>query len=80
MATELNLVERADKVLDEIRPHLAADGGNVEVVEVTKDNELVIRWLGNCVDCNMSAMTMKAGIEVAIKGQLPEITAVRAVK
>ena len=44
----MSLVEKADKVLDEIRPHLAADGGNVEVVEVTQDNILIIKWLGNC--------------------------------
>ncbi len=79
MATEISLAEKADKVLDEIRPHLAADGGNVEVVEVTSDNVLMIKWLGNCTNCNMSSMTMKAGIEVAIKGQLPEITAVKAI-
>ena len=79
MATNVSLAERADKVLDEIRPHLAADGGNVEVVEVTDDNVLMIKWLGNCTNCNMSSMTMKAGIEVAIKGQLPEIKSVKAI-
>ena len=75
----MSLVEKADKVLDEIRPHLAADGGNVEVIEVTQDNILVIKWLGNCTNCNMSSMTMKAGIEVTIKAQMPEIKSVRAI-
>jgi Fe-S cluster biogenesis protein NfuA len=79
MASQTSLAERADKVLDEIRPHLAADGGNVEVVEVTDDNTLLIKWLGNCTNCSMSSMTMKAGIEVAIKGQLPEIKSVKAI-
>lgn len=75
----MSLVEKADKVLDEIRPHLAADGGNVEVIEVTQDNILIIKWLGNCTNCNMSSMTMKAGIEVTIKSQMPEIKSVRAI-
>lgn len=79
MATNISLAERADKLLDEIRPHLAADGGNVEVVEVTDDNVLMIKWLGNCTNCNMSSMTMKAGIEFTIKGQLPEIKSVKAI-
>lgn len=73
------LIERIDKALDTIRPHLAVDGGNVEVVEVTDDMQLKIKWLGNCENCFMSVMTMKAGIEEVVKTQVPEIKSVMAV-
>jgi Fe-S cluster biogenesis protein NfuA len=76
---ENNLKERIEKALDSIRPHLAVDGGNVEIVEVTDDMCLKIKWLGNCENCFMSIMTMKAGIEQVVKGQVPEIISVEAV-
>lgn len=72
------LIDRVDKALDTIRQHLAVDGGNVEVVDVI-DNKVQIKWLGTCENCSMSAMTMKAGIEQAIKTYVPEITSVEAV-
>ncbi len=65
--------------LDDVRPHLAVDGGNIEVVEVTEDMGVKIKWLGNCEFCSMSIMTMKAGVEQAIKSKVPEITGVEAV-
>jgi Fe-S cluster biogenesis protein NfuA len=73
------LIDKIDGALDDIRPHLAVDGGNVEVVDVTEDMTLQIKWLGNCSSCTMSAMTMRAGIEQALKGQVPEIIGVEAV-
>jgi len=73
------LISRIDRALNEIRPHLAVDGGNVEVVDVTEDHIVKIKWLGTCEGCSMSAMTMRAGIEQAIRGQLPEIVGVEAV-
>lgn len=72
-------IEDIDAALDEIRPHLAVDGGNIEVVEVTDDMELKVKWLGNCEFCSMSAMTMKAGIEQIVKQKLPQIKKVTAV-
>lgn len=78
-ADNTDLIERIDHALDDIRPHLAVDGGNVEVVEVTPDHVLKIRWLGACESCKMSAMTMKAGVEQAILGRIPEITSVVAI-
>jgi len=68
-----------DEALDDVRPHLAVDGGNIEVVEVTPDKVVKIKWLGNCENCSMSAMTMRAGVEEAIKSRLPEIKKVIAV-
>lgn len=77
MNTELE--KRIDKALDSIRPHLEVDGGDVEIVEVTDDMQLKIKWLGNCENCFMSVMTMKAGIEQVVKAQVPEIKSVVAI-
>ncbi|MEM1214991.1 MAG: NifU family protein [Bacteroidota bacterium] len=78
-ATEkTDLIASVDAALDEIRPHLAADGGNVEVVNITDENIVQVKWLGNCQNCNMSYMTMKAGLEQTIKGKLPQIAGVEA--
>ena len=76
---ENQLRARVDKALDSIRPHLAVDGGDVEIVEVTDDMCLKIKWLGNCENCFMSVMTMKAGIEQVVKAQVPEILSVEAI-
>lgn len=76
---DLQLLARINEALETIRPHLAVDGGDVEVVEVTPDKRVKIRWIGNCVNCSMSAMTLKAGIEQAIKGKVPEVAGVEAV-
>ena len=76
---ENNLIQRINEALESIRPHLVVDGGDVEVVEVTSDMKVKIKWIGNCVNCSMSAMTLKAGIEQAIKGKIPEIVSVEAV-
>lgn len=73
------LIVRVDKALDSIRPHLAVDGGNVEIVEITEEMQLRIKWLGNCENCFMSVMTMKAGIEQVVMAQVPEIKSVEAV-
>lgn len=73
------LVERVDEALEEIRPHLLVDGGNIEVVDITEDMTVRIKWLGNCEFCSMSAMTMKAGVEQTLKAKIPEIQAIEAV-
>ena len=68
-----HLIERVNVALNEIRPFLEVDGGNVEIVDITDDMTVQVRWLGNCQNCSMSRMTMKAGIEQAIKSKMPEI-------
>lgn len=73
------LLKRIDEALNDIRPHLAVDGGNVEVVDVTEDHVVLIKWLGNCENCFMSAMTMKAGIEETLKNKIPEVTGIEAI-
>lgn len=74
-----DIFERVNLALEDIRPHLAVDGGNIEVVEVSDDLVVKIRWIGNCEHCTMSSMTMKAGVEQAIKSKVPEIRSVEAV-
>ena len=73
------LINQVDTTLDDIRPHLAVDGGNIEVVDITDDLTVKVKWLGNCVNCSMSAMTMRAGIEQSIKSKHPQIIGVEAV-
>ena len=73
------LVDRVDEALEGIRPHLQVDGGNIEIVEITDDMTVRIKWLGNCEFCSMSAMTMKAGVEQTLKSKIPEIRAIEAV-
>lgn len=73
------LLEKIDRALDDVRPHLAVDNGNVELVDVGDDMVVQVRWLGACVGCSMSHMTMKAGLEQAIRNRLPQIIAVEAI-
>jgi Fe-S cluster biogenesis protein NfuA len=73
------LLYRIDEALNDVRPHLAVDGGNVEVVDVTDKMIVMIKWIGTCRDCGMSMMTLKAGIEQSIVGKIPEINGVEAV-
>jgi Fe-S cluster biogenesis protein NfuA len=67
------LQRKVEDALDTIRPYLEADGGNVEVVEITGGQTLKIELKGACKTCNMSHMTMKAGIEETIRRAVPEI-------
>lgn len=76
---EAELRERVEKALDSIRPYLEADGGNVKVVELTPEMVLRLELTGTCSSCPMSTMTLKAGVEEAIKRDIPEITKVEAV-
>ncbi len=73
------LIVQIETALDDIRPHLAVDGGNVSVVDVTEELVVHVKWLGACESCSMSAMTMKAGVEQTIKSRLPQIQAVEAI-
>lgn len=70
---------RIEDALQTVRPHLQVDGGDIEVVEVTDDMHVKIRWMGMCESCSMSAMTLRAGIAEAIRGKIPEIAGVEAV-
>jgi Fe-S cluster biogenesis protein NfuA len=71
--------EKVEIALNSMRPFLQADGGDVELVDITEDMEVQLRLTGNCSSCNISHITMKAGIENGIKNAIPEITRVIAV-
>ncbi|MEM7571653.1 MAG: NifU family protein [Bacteroidota bacterium] len=78
-AEKQDWITKVDQALENVRPHLAIDGGNVEVVDVTDQLLVKVKWMGACVGCSMSQMTMRAGVEQTIKSALPEIQAVEAV-
>ena len=71
--------EKVEKVIGEIRPQLQADGGDVELVEVTGDNVVRVRLQGACSGCPMAQMTLKNGIERILKMKVPEIKYVESV-
>jgi Fe-S cluster biogenesis protein NfuA len=78
-AKKEDLTERIEASLDNIRPYLEADGGNVRVLEITKDFVLRLEFMGNCGTCKMSTMTFKAGVEEAIRRMVPEIQSIEVV-
>ena len=71
------LSARIEASLDNIRPYLMADGGNVRVIEVTDDNVLKLEFVGNCGSCSMSTLTFKAGVEEALLKSVPEIKSIQ---
>ena len=73
------MLEKVKAVIDEIRPHLKADGGDVELVEMTEEGIVKLRLLGACGHCPMSIMTLKMGIEKRLKEKVPEVKGVVAV-
>lgn len=79
MTDKSTLLQQVENALGDIRPHLAADGGDVQIVEITDDMTVRIKWMGNCENCSMSFMTMRAGIEHAIKSKVPGILQVEAI-
>jgi Fe-S cluster biogenesis protein NfuA len=70
--------EKVEKALDSIRPYLKADGGDVQLVEIT-DSTVKVRLEGACGGCPMSTITLKNAVERAIKQEVPEISTVVAV-
>ncbi|MBN1470277.1 MAG: NifU family protein [Syntrophaceae bacterium] len=71
--------EEVQKAIDTIRPSLQADGGDVELVEVTDDGIVKVKLTGACRGCPMSQMTLKMGIEKVIKQQIPAVKEIIAV-
>jgi Fe-S cluster biogenesis protein NfuA len=78
-AANQELETKVKNVLNQIRPYLQADGGDVEFIEMTEDKVVNVRLLGMCGNCPHSQMTLKNGIEAAVKRVLPEISAVESV-
>lgn len=73
------LTVKINEALEQLRPFLNADGGDMELVEITDDAIVRVRLLGACSDCSMSLMTLKAGLEEAVKKVAPEIQSVEAI-
>jgi len=71
--------EKVEKVLEAVRPFLQADGGDVELVDVTDDGIVKVRLTGACGSCPMSTMTLKMGVERKLKEEIPEVKAVEQV-
>ncbi|HEU5146022.1 MAG TPA: NifU family protein [Chryseosolibacter sp.] len=81
-ANTVNLEELAQKIetsLNSIRPYLLADGGNVKISEITPERVVKLEFVGNCGNCSMSTMTFKAGVEAAIKRDVPEIKSIEVI-
>jgi Fe-S cluster biogenesis protein NfuA len=73
------LIKKVEEALDSIRPYLEADGGNIEIVELTEDGALKLQFIGNCAGCTLSSMTFRAGVEEAVRRLVPEISTVEAI-
>ncbi|MDR2610333.1 MAG: NifU family protein [Clostridiales Family XIII bacterium] len=71
--------EQVQAALENIRPFLQRDGGDVEFIDYTDDNVVKIRLLGHCAGCPHAQMTIKGGIERILKESIPEIASVEAV-
>lgn len=82
MLETMNKEQLRSKVLDaldQLRPFMHADGGDMELVDITDDAIVQVRLLGSCSDCSMSQMTIKGGLEEALKLAAPELKGVEAV-
>ncbi|MEI6766305.1 MAG: NifU family protein [Bacteroidota bacterium] len=78
MPTKEELITKVQGVIDQIRPYLEADGGNIKFVELTDENVVNVELQGACRSCPMSIMTLKNGVEAAVKKAIPEIKSVEA--
>ncbi|PIQ63342.1 MAG: hypothetical protein COV99_03220 [Bacteroidetes bacterium CG12_big_fil_rev_8_21_14_0_65_60_17] len=76
---DTTLVDQVESALDSLRPYLRADGGEVRLLDITPDMVVELELLGACGTCPMSMMTLRAGIEQAVKRSVPVISRVEAV-
>ena len=74
-----DLQTRVETTLEELRPYLKADGGDIRLVEITEELVVRIELLGACADCSMINMTLKGGVESALKKAAPELKAIEAI-
>ncbi len=77
--SKIELMEKVQDALNNIRPFLNSDGGDIELIDITDDMVAQVRLLGNCDGCKMSVSTMKAGVESTVKNFVPEIKSVEAI-
>jgi Fe-S cluster biogenesis protein NfuA len=75
-----NILSNINTAIEEIRPYLKADGGNVELVDLEPDNTVKVRLMGACDGCPFSVMTLRAGIEQAIRKKFPQMKELVAIE
>lgn len=68
-----DIKNRVEKALEKVRPYLVADGGDIVLVEITEDHIVKVQLTGACHGCPFSMQTLKAGVEMAVKKEVPEI-------
>ncbi len=71
--TSEELRTNVENALDEIRPFLQSDGGDISLISIEEDNSVKVRLEGNCVGCTVNQMTLKSGVEMTIKKHAPQI-------
>lgn len=79
MENKEQLEEKVRNVIDQIRPYLVADGGDISYVNITEDNTVNVQLHGACASCSMSILTLKQGVEQAMVKAIPEIKSVEAI-
>jgi len=74
--TSEELKMNVEKALEEIRPFLISDGGNISLVAIDEDKHVKVQLEGNCTSCNVNQMTLRSGVEMTIKKYAPQIESV----
>ena len=77
--TRTEEIEKINLALEEIRPFLKSDGGDIAFVDLTPENVVQVKFLGACTGCNVNQMTLKSGVETTIQKYLPQIIKVEAI-
>jgi Fe-S cluster biogenesis protein NfuA len=73
IVTDKKILDKVEEALNNVRPYLESDGGDIRLIEVTNDFVVKVKLLGACSDCQVSMMTLKAGVEQAVKKVLPQV-------
>ena len=71
--TNKKIIDKVEEALNQVRPYLESDGGDIRLIEVTDNYVVKVKLLGACGDCQVSMMTLKAGVEQAVKKLLPQV-------
>ncbi len=79
MANKEELQKKVENVIEQIRPYLQQDGGDIKFIEITDENVVNVELQGACGSCPYSTMTLKNGVETAVRKAIPEIKSVEAV-
>ena len=73
------LLEKVDKLLDKLRPHMLANNGNIKVVDIKDDSVVLVKWMGACSTCTRSELTLKYSVKQFVSENMPEIIDVVAI-